>query len=129
RGSTQSVDGRLFDLAADHYLAGTRYEGRDPIGAVEAIQTMEADALRGYYDAWYRPDNAAVVIVGDIDVDAMVDLVETRFGDAEPRTPDAAPRVAARIEPFTEPAFVLHADPDQTTVDVEVTLPLPVDVA
>lgn len=129
RGSTQSVDGRLFDLAADHYLAGTRYEGRDPIGSVEAIQTMEADTLRGYYDTWYRPDNAAVVIVGDIDVDAMVAIIETRFGDAEPRTPEAAPRAAAGIEPFTEPAFVLHADPDQTTVDVEVTLPLPVDVA
>jgi zinc protease len=129
RGSTQSVDGRLFDLAADHYLAGTRYEGRDPIGSAEAIQTMEAEELRGFYDAWYRPDNAAVVIVGDVDIDDMVDLVETRFGDAEPRTADSPPRAPVAIEPFAEPAFVLHADPDQTTVDVEVTLPLPRDVA
>jgi zinc protease len=129
RGSTQSVDGRLFELAADHYLAGTRYEDRDPIGTAESIQAMESDVLRGFYDTWYRPDNAAVIIVGDVDVADMVDIVATRFGDAEPRLPESAPRTPAGIEPFSEPAFVLHADPDQTTVDVEVTLPLPADDA
>src|SRR5690606_23855816 len=40
RGSTQTVDGRLFALAAEHYLAGTRYEGRDPIGTDASIEAM-----------------------------------------------------------------------------------------
>ena len=125
RGSTQSVDGRLFALAAEHYHAGTRYEGRDPIGASSSIETMEAATLRGFYDAWYRPDNAAIVVVGDVDIDAVVGQVEDGFADAAPRQPEMPERASAEFDGFNEPGFVLHADPDQTTVDVEVTLPIP----
>lgn len=125
RNSTQSVDGRLFDLATEHYLADTRYAGRPPIGTAESIRTMEAATLRAFYDTWYRPDNAAVVVVGDVDVAATVALITERFGDvAPPATTLPEPR-PAEFTPFTEPGFALHADPDQTTVDVEVTLALP----
>ena len=125
RSSTQTVDGRLFALAAEHYLAGTRYEGRDPIGTDASIEAMTPATLRGFYDAWYRPDNAAVVVVGDVDVDDTVAQIEEAFGAAEPRAAGAPARTSYEVPPFTEPGFVLHADPDQTTVDVEVTLPIP----
>lgn len=125
RGSTQTVEGRLFALASEHYHAGTRYAGRDPIGTDASIEAMSPATLRGFYDTWYRPDNAAIVIVGDLDVDDTVERVEQRFDDAESRAADVPARTSPEFAPFSEPAFVLHADPDQTTVDVEVTLPIP----
>ncbi|HWL45938.1 MAG TPA: insulinase family protein [Ilumatobacter sp.] len=124
RRSTQTFDGRLYAIASEHYLAGTAYAGRSPIGTDASIEAMEPAPLRRFYDAWYRPDNAAVVVVGDIDVDEVVGMIEHTFDAAEPRG-DAGVRVSGAVGPFTEPAFVLHADPDQTTVDVEVTLPIP----
>ena len=69
RGSDQSSQGRLFDAIERLFLAGTGYEGRDPIGTSEAIESMTPEPLRRFYDDWYRPDNAALVVVGDIDVD------------------------------------------------------------
>ena len=125
RRATQTVDGRLFDLAAEHYLAGTRYEGRDAIGRDADISEMTPATLRTFYDAWYRPDNAAVVVVGDIDPDTIAEQIGRRFGDAESRTGELPERSPADIAEFTTPAFVLHSDPDQATVDVEVTLPIP----
>jgi zinc protease len=125
RGSTQSVDGRLFDVAQGLYLAGTPYEGRDPIGTDESIGSVPRDELVGFYDAWYRPDNAAVIVVGDIDVDDMVADIEDRFGSAVARTPEMPPRPDTTFPLETDPDFALHSDPDQTTVDVEVDLPLP----
>lgn len=125
RRSTQTVEGRLFDLAEAHYLAGSRYEGRSAIGTDTSISAMNADVLRAYYDAWYRPDNAAVIVVGEIEPDAVVEQIEDGFGDVAARTPEAPARRTGAIGEFTEPGFVLHSDPDQTTVDVEVTLPLP----
>ena len=125
RSSTQSVDGRLFDVAQGLYLAGTPYEGRDPIGTDDSINSVPRDELVAYYDAWYRPDNAAVVVVGDIDVDDMVSDIEDRFGDATARTPEMPPRPDTTFPLETEPGFALHSDRDQTTVDVEVDLPLP----
>jgi zinc protease len=125
RSSTQSLEGRLFDVAQGLYLAGTPYEGRDPIGTDDSIGSVPREELVAFYDAWYRPDNAAVVVVGDIDVDDMVADIEERFGDAAARTPQTPPRPDTTFALETEPGFAVHSDPDQTTVDVEVDLPLP----
>lgn len=124
RVRTQSTSGRLFDIAADMYLGGTPYEGRSPIGTSASIETMEPDVLRSFYDTWYRADNVAVVVVGDIDADEIEGEIGRLFADAAPRADDRArPSVEFAID--DEADFRLHADPDQRTVDVEVTLPLP----
>ncbi len=125
RNSTQSLFGRLADIAQRMYLAGSAYEGRDAIGTDAAIQGVPRDVLVQFYDDWYRPDNAAVVVVGDIDVDDMVDQIEQRFAPVQPRNETMPARPSTAVDPGTEPAFALHSDPDQTTVDVEVDLPLP----
>src|SRR5690606_1082857 len=117
---------RLFAVAADLYLADTAYEDRSPIGTAESIGAVPVAELHAFYDDWYRPDNAAVVVVGDIDVDAMVADIEQRFGPATARTTEVRKPPDTTFGIDLEPAFALHSDPDHTTVDVEVTLPLPV---
>ena len=67
RGSEASSNGRIFDAMEELFLAGSPYEDKDPIGTDTAITTTDAEPLRAFYDDWYRPDNAAVVVVGDID--------------------------------------------------------------
>jgi zinc protease len=125
RTSTQTVDGRLFDVAQRLYLGGSAYDGRDPIGTDTAIRAVPAEELRQFYDDWYRPDNAAVVVVGDVDADDVVARIVELFGPAVARTPATPARPDTSFPIETVPAFALHADPDQTSVDVEVDLPLP----
>lgn len=125
RVRTQSTQGRLFDVAQDLYLAATPYDGRAPIGDRAAIESMPRTVLRTYYDRWYRPDNAAIIVVGDIDVDEIVGDIERLFGAATARSRDLPVRADIAFDVDLEPAFALHTDPDQQTVDVEVTLPLP----
>lgn len=123
---TQTVSGRLFEIAQGMYLSGTPYEGRSPIGASADIEAMAAATLREFYDTWYRPDNSAVIVVGDIDVDAVETMIQERFASAAPRVDGEFPaRNSVTIELATTADFALHSDPDQSTVDVEVTLPLP----
>lgn len=125
RLSTQSVQGRLFDVAEQMYLAGTAYQDRSPIGSDESISAMTDTELRQFYDAWYRPDNAAVVVVGEIDVDDVVADIERLFGPAADRSVGVPTVEEVEFPIETDPDFGLHADPDQRTVDVEVTLPIP----
>lgn len=120
RVRTQTGSGRTFAVIADLFLAGTSYEGRQPIGDRDAIATMDAARLRRFYEDWYRPDNAAIVAVGDIDVDATVRLIERRFGDV--RHGDVA-EPDRRVVPASTPAARVHADPEQGTAVVELTLP------
>lgn len=62
-------------------LAGQRLPQRWPIGLVDVIRTAPVTRIRAYYEANYRPDNATVIAVGDVDPDEMVRKITSRFGD------------------------------------------------
>jgi zinc protease len=126
RGSQLSLEGRTFDAIERLFLAGTAYEGRDPIGTDVAIQSMTAEPLRRFYDAWYRPDNAAVVIVGDIDAAETERMITERFGPVTARTDPPPARPDLSIAAADGPRVEVHADPDATQSWVELTLPMPV---
>ena len=129
RVRTQSTAGRLFAAVEPMFLGGTPYEGRTPIGTDRSIGDMSAGELREYYDRHYRPDNAAVVVVGDVDVGEVESDLERLFGPATARSDTTHDDIDHRFAIDTEPDALLHADPDQQTVDVEITFPLPSEAA
>jgi len=57
------------------------------IGELEDLQAATLDDVRAFYDRYYGPANATLVIAGDIDIDETRSLVETWFGEIEPRQP------------------------------------------
>ena len=72
---------RVFVNTFAFQLAGQRPPERLPIGQTEILKTAPAQRIRDFYQAWYRPENAVVVAVGDFDVDAMEAKIKARFGD------------------------------------------------
>ena len=64
---------------------GTQYEHRNLIGYLDGLKSFSHDDLKAFYDKWYRPDYQAVVVVGDIDVDAVEQKIKTMMADI-PRT-------------------------------------------
>lgn len=123
RTREQGVDGRVFDAIEELFLADTPYEGKDPIGAEAAIAATVAEPLRRFYDDWYRPDNAALVVVGDIDADVIEQGIAERFGPASSRgsSPD---RGDLTVVPSSEPRARVLADPDVAQGFAFVNLPL-----
>lgn len=70
-------------------LDGTRAVRRWPIGKVETIKAADHERLARYYRANYRPDNATLVIVGNIDPASVEEKIRAGFGDWRPSgTPD-----------------------------------------
>lgn len=61
--------------------AGSLYPDRPTIGLEQSIRTQTPQALRDFYNDWYRPGNMALVVVGDVDPSAMVAAIEHRFAD------------------------------------------------
>jgi zinc protease len=53
---------------------------RPVIGYGETISAYTAPEVRDYYDTWYQPGNAVLVIAGDIDSGEVMELVEEYFG-------------------------------------------------
>ncbi|NJA89574.1 insulinase family protein [Rhodocyclus tenuis] len=55
------------------------------IGWMNDLENMTAEDARDWYDRWYVPNNAYVVVVGDVDHDAVFRLAETYYGPLAPR--------------------------------------------
>lgn len=95
------------------YFPDMLLKDRMPIGAETVIRTAPAQRLRDFYDAYYRPERTALIIVGDFDVAAMEAKVQARFADWRARgaagadpvigVPDVARPAAADI--FVDPAI------------------------
>ena len=51
RSRTQTVNGRLFELAAAMYLSESAYADRSPIGSSDDISGLTVEELRTYYDS------------------------------------------------------------------------------
>jgi zinc protease len=63
-----------YRVALDEYgfvLKGQRLPTRFPIGDTEVIRTAPRERFVEFYNGFYRPERATLVVVGDIDVDAM----------------------------------------------------------
>jgi len=82
---------------------GSQYAQRLPIGDPETLDNAPYDAVKRYYRDWYRPDLMAVVIVGDIDIDAMEMEIKNRFSgltnpeNARPRERFSVPKHAETL--------------------------------
>lgn len=65
-------------------LDGTRAPTRWPIGKIETIKAADHDRLARYYGANYRPDNATLVIVGNVNPAEVEQKIRAAFSDWKP---------------------------------------------
>ncbi|MCG6949546.1 MAG: insulinase family protein [Acidobacteria bacterium] len=92
-GENDSFDLLLKSSFAIAYL---EHPYRHPtIGWRGDVERMEGEVLRGFYNTYYHPDNATVIVAGDLDEAAMLDEVERGFGGREP-APAPIPEVTIR---------------------------------
>ena len=54
---------------------------RFPIGRTETIETAPISLIRRFYDEFYRPENAVLVVVGEVDVDRTEARIVSEFGN------------------------------------------------
>lgn len=80
---------RMQDKYLPMLFNNSRYSDRLPIGTEEVLKNFSAETIRQFYKDWYRPDLQALIVVGDIDVDAMEQTIKAKFSDlknpAKPR--------------------------------------------
>ncbi|BAN68255.1 M16 family metallopeptidase [endosymbiont of unidentified scaly snail isolate Monju] len=67
------------------------------IGWMDDLANMEIDALQRWYDFWYQPNNATLVVVGDVDPQQVLALAKKHFGPI-PAGKVPAPRRPAEPE-------------------------------
>ncbi|MBV1857543.1 MAG: protein kinase [Nannocystaceae bacterium] len=121
RGLVMQLNSALEDLpwtfgGSLHYqalmgrLARAYGKGHDVEGAYADLGRVPFDDLRDFHDTYYRPNNIALVLVGDVNPDSVLPIVEQAFGDWEPA-------------PLPEPAMLQDNRLPQAAERIEVTAP------
>jgi zinc protease len=109
-GLTYSNPSALARLVANRVAYGASPYGHPLAGTAQTLPTLTREKIAAFHARWYRPDNAVLVIGGDIAPDDAFELAAAVFGDwsvpavALPSREHApAPAPAARIIAFDKP--------------------------
>ncbi|CBW26167.1 putative zinc protease [Halobacteriovorax marinus SJ] len=75
-----SPKGQLFLAMMQSVFKGTPYGG-SVIGDAQDVKNLQIPEMRKFFDQFYTPDNAIVVIVGDVKADEVYKMVKDKYGD------------------------------------------------
>ena len=87
--------------------------GIPTIGWMDDLKRMNIDDLRAWHERWYAPNNATLVIVGDVQLDQVKKLVEQYFG----------PIKKGQIVPAKQPLELAEAGERRITLYLKTQLP------
>lgn len=104
---------RMLERMMPTMYPGSKYAYRLPIGTMEVVDNFPYQALRDYYEKWYRPDQQGIVVVGDIDVDKVEAKIKSMFSPIK-MPENAATREYYPVSDNKEPLIAIDKDKEQT---------------
>ncbi len=116
--------GKLFGL----YLAQANFSvhpyGRPGIGSIEDLDASTVADVRAFHAAYYRPDDAVLVVSGNFDQATLDKWVDQYFGVLQtPKRP--IPRVTAREPARTAPREYTVYEPNTPLPAISISYPAP----
>ena len=116
---------RLFEANLRFLWPASRQSRRAPIGLEACIRSFTRDQFVAFYDAWYRPERMAVIVVGDIDPAGIEALVREIFGPLAARAPARAEPADLVPERAARPTIGIQSDDGLSGVRIFFTHPQP----
>ena len=116
-----SAQMRMLERDLPKLYPNSKYGHRMPIGLMEIIDNFERPFLQAYYEKWYRPDNQAIIVVGDVNVDQVEQKIKKLF------SPIVLPENRALVTTYPVPdnneaIYVIDKDKEQRYNIVEVLM-------
>ncbi len=84
RMRTDSDPGEILDEALQAAIYTSHPYGKPVIGWSHEIETLDRTDAFNYYQRFYTPENAILVVAGDVDPQAVVELARTVYGPLQP---------------------------------------------
>jgi len=113
------VKGRIFENEMKAAFKDTRYSERFPVGNKEQLAAIKVSGLEKFYSEWYRPDQMAIIIAGDIDLDLTEDKILKFFSDLE-KPATAIKRSYTTFPANKEPVTLVQTDKELTQTTIQV---------
>jgi zinc protease len=101
-------------------FSGTVYS-HDALGTKDSFDATTGEMLKDFYKKWYAPNNAILVIAGDVDPGAVLAKVKEFYGNIPKRS--LPPRPAINLQPVKPESFTLDSDLSYLLVFVAYRFP------
>ena len=101
-------------------LEGSRYAERTPIGSTSVIETAQREQLTRFYRDWYRPDLMAVIVVGDVDRNAVAAMIRQHFSSLVNPAPER-PRQIFDVPEHPGTRYAIVTDQESTNTIVSLS--------
>ena len=123
-GEWTRSNGAHLRLTVSNYprlFPGSKWGVRHPLGLMSVVDNFKYDALRKYYKKWYRPDNQAVIVIGDVDVDHTEKVIKELFSSI-PLDPNAAKVEKYPVPDNYEPIYFVDKDKEMSNNQISVNM-------
>ncbi len=107
----------LVGAAIVEQVVGEHALARDPLGTDVSVDGMHRDTIHDFFERWYRPANAIVAASGNVEHDALVELVEAHVGDLSRPGGERPKRLAVNSEDRPS-ATLLEKDNEQVHITI-----------
>ncbi len=101
-------------------MPGAKLPARWPIGIIDVINAADSERLQRYYDRWYRPNKMTLMIVGDVNAEAILPTIEKLFNVPTRDGGTNAPDRSAEITPYADQKSIVVTDPEFVGCDVDL---------
>ena len=112
--------GKLFLNMMQEVFEGTPYGG-SVIGNVEDIKNVSRDQIFNYFKKYYSPNNAIVVIVGDVDTKKTMTMIRERYGPLK-----SNPNLKKLKEKMDDDELYRHRGRYGRSINIEGQSPTPI---
>jgi len=97
----------LFTKLRKTMFAGTPYD-HDALGSKESFDQTTGAMLKAFHDKWYAPNNAVLVVAGDLDPKATLATIKDLFGKFPKKKLPKRPDI--KLQPITPTTLKLDSD-------------------
>lgn len=104
------ADSRMYTQILPQIFEEYQYH-QMPIGTMDVVMNFPYQALRDYYQKWYRPDQQGIVVVGDFDAEAMEKKIIEMFSSIK-MPENAAPRTYPMVSDNKDLIYATYEDPE-----------------
>lgn len=110
----------LYEKLRAQIFAGTPY-AHAALGTRASFEATTADMLKRFYGDWYAPNNAILVVVGDVDPRRALASIKTSFGAIKSKT--LPPRPQIKFAPVKPARIAMATDRPNASVLVAMRFP------
>lgn len=113
------ADKRMMGRYLPKMMYNSHYADRLPIGEKEILEKFKYDKLVSFYNDWYRPDLMSVIVVGDIDIDAMEKKIIAHFGSYK-NPKNEKPRKTFEVPNHKETFVAIESDKEASNTQIQL---------